>query len=91
MPRPCVRKRIRGNPNSFYFKPSGVKMSKLEEVVLDLPEFEAIRLVDLMEFSQEEAGLRMQISQSTLSRVLRSGRKKISDAIVSGKAIRIER
>ena len=54
-----------------------------------MPEFEAIRLVDLNDVSQEEAGKQMQISQSTLSRILKSGRKKISDSIVNGKAIKI--
>ena len=89
MPRPCRRRRVRGSPNSFYFKPAGIRMIELEESQLSLPEFEAIRLVDLGDVSQEEAGRQMRISQSTLSRVLKSGRGKIADAIVNGKAIRI--
>ena len=91
MPRPCIRRRIRGRPNSSYFKPAGIRMVELEESFLSMPEFEAIRLVDLNEVSQEKAGKQMQISQSTLSRILTSGRKKIADAIVNGKAIRIEK
>ena len=66
-------------------------MIELKESVLTMPEFEAIRLVDFNEVSQEKAGKEMQISQSTLSRVLSSGRKKIADAIVNGKAIKIEK
>lgn len=89
MPRPCIRRRIRGNPNSSYFKPAGIRMIDLEETLLTMPEFEAIRLVDFKETSQEQAGEQMQVSQSTLSRILKSGRKKISDAIVNGKAIKI--
>jgi len=89
MVRPCIRRRVRGRPSSSYFKPAGIRMIELEETVLTLPEFEAIRLVDLNEVPQEEAGKHMQISQSTLSRILRSGRKKIADAIVNGKAIKI--
>jgi len=91
MPRPCKRRRVRGHPNSSYFKPAGIRMIDLEESSLRMPEFEAIRLVDLNEVSQEEAGKQMQISQSTLSRILKSGRKKIADAITNGKAIRIEK
>lgn len=64
-------------------------MIELEETILNLAEFEAIKLIDLGGISQEEAGKRMQISQSTLSRVLKSGRKKLADAIINGKAIRI--
>ena len=89
MPRPCIRRRVRGRPNSSYFKPAGIRMIELEETILSLPEFEAIRLVDLQEINQKEAGKQMKISQSTLSRILKTGRKKIADAIVNGKAIRI--
>ena len=91
MPRPCIRRRVRGRPNSSYFKPAGIRMIELDETILTMPEFEAIRLVDFSEVSQEKAGKQMQISQSTLSRVLTFGRKKIADAIVNGKAIRIEK
>ena len=91
MPRPCKRRRIRGSPNSSYFKPAGIRMIKLEESILTMPEFEAIRLVDFNQVSQEKAGKQMQISQSTLSRILTSGRKKIADAIVNGKAIKIDK
>ena len=91
MVRPCKRRRIRGRPNSSYFKPAGIRMIEIEESILKMPEFEAIRLVDLNEVSQEEAGEQMQVSQATLSRILKTGRKKIADAIVNGKAIKIEK
>ena len=66
-------------------------MIELEETVLTLPEFEAIRLVDYKETPQEKAGKHMKISQPTLSRILKSARKKISDALINGKAIKIEK
>ncbi len=91
MPRPFKRRRVRGRPNSPYFKPAGVPMASLEDVNLNPDEFEAIRLIDFQEISQEQAARRMQISQPTLSRILKSARKKISDAIINGKAIKIER
>lgn len=65
-------------------------MIDLEEIILTLPEFEAIRLIDFQEISQEQSSQKMEISQPTLSRILKSGRKKISDAIINGKAIKIE-
>ena len=64
-------------------------MVDLEEITLSLDEFEAIRLIDFNEISQEDAGKKMQISQSTLSRILKSARKKISEALIKGKAINI--
>ena len=91
MPRPRIRRRIRGSPNSSYFKPAGIRMINLEETILTMPEFEAIRLIDFLETPQEKAAKQMQISQPTLSRILKSGRKKIADAIINGKAIKIEK
>jgi len=66
-------------------------MFELQEIVLTLPEFEAIRLLDLKQIPQAEAGNQMKISQPTLSRILKSARQKIADAIVNGKAIKIEK
>ncbi len=91
MPRPCIRRKISGRPNSFYFKPAGIRMIDLEENILTLPEFEAIRLIDLEETPQEKSAKQMQISQPTLSRILKSARKKISESIIKGKAIKIQK
>jgi predicted DNA-binding protein (UPF0251 family) len=89
MPRPFKRRKIRGNPNSDYFKPAGVPIRDLNEIELSLEEFEVIRLIDYEETPQEKASKLMEISQPTLSRILKSARKKISEAIVEGKAIKI--
>ena len=91
MPRPCIRRRVRGCPRANYFKPAGRRMIELEETVLTMPEFEAVRLIDFEEQGQEKSGKQMGVSQSTLSRILKLGRKKIADAIINGKAIRIEK
>jgi predicted DNA-binding protein (UPF0251 family) len=90
MPRPRIRRRIRFMPEVTYFKPAGVPMADLDESVLTLEEYEAIRLVDLEEIGQSKAGKQMKISQPTLSRLLKSARKKISKAIIQGKAIKIQ-
>ncbi len=80
--------RIRRLPNINYFTPRGVK--KLEELVLTVVEFEAIRLKDSKGLDQIEAAKKMNISQSTFNRVISSARKNIADAIVNGKAIKIK-
>lgn len=90
MPRPRIRRRIRFMPDVTYFKPAGVPMANLNETILTIDEYEAIRLVDLEEVSQSKAGKKMKISQPTLSRLLKSARKKISGAIINGNAIRIQ-
>ncbi len=65
-------------------------MRFLEEVVVTLDEFEAIRLADFEGLYQEEAAARMKISRPTFSRVVESARRKVADALIHGKALRIE-
>ena len=65
-------------------------MVSLEETVLTVDEFEAIRLRDYEGLDQTEAARRMGISQPTFQRAYESARKKVADALVNGKAIKIE-
>lgn len=89
MPRPRICRRIRKRPDVTYFKPAGVGLRQLREIVLTLEEYEAVRLVDLEGIEQSKAGKQMKISQPTLSRLLKSARRKLSEAIIKGKAIKI--
>ncbi len=91
MPRPIKPRRISFNPEAVYFKPRAVPLSTLEEVSLGMDELEAIRLCDLENLDQIKAAKKLNISQSTLGRILTSARKKISDALINGKAIKIEK
>ena len=90
MPRPRIRRRISFMPEVTYFKPAGITMASLNETILTVDEYEAIKLVDLEGIAQNKAGKKMKISQPTLSRLLKSARKKLSDAIINGKAIKIK-
>jgi len=90
MPRPRLFRRVWFEPEVTYFKPAGIRMIDLEESILTVDEFEAVRLKDLEGMEQEEAAKKMGISQPTFHRLILSARKKIADAIVNGKAIRIE-
>jgi predicted DNA-binding protein (UPF0251 family) len=65
-------------------------MTALEEVQLLVEEAEAIRLKDMEKLEQEQCAEKMNISRSTFSRLLDSARQKIADALLNGKAIRIE-
>ncbi len=89
MVRPRIRRKIQFNPDVTYFKPRAIPLSKLKEVSLEIDELEAVRLCDLAGLGQTEAAERMEISQSTFQRTLSSARKKIAEALVSGKAIKI--
>ncbi|MCG2686193.1 DUF134 domain-containing protein [Candidatus Parcubacteria bacterium] len=90
MPRPKKKRRISFLPNIVYFKPRGVPLRQLGEVGLAFEELEAIRLADLEELGQTAAARKMGISQSTFARVLASAHRKISEALIRGKAIRVE-
>ena len=91
MPRPRKGRRIRFRPESYYFKPQGVPMRTLEEIMLQKDEAEALRLKNLEGLNQKECAKRMDTSQSTFQRILSSAYKKVSEAVIKGKAIRIER
>jgi predicted DNA-binding protein (UPF0251 family) len=64
-------------------------MRYLEVTALTLEEMEAIRLKNVEGLDQTECAKRMATSQSTFQRILASAYKKISDALVNGKAIEI--
>lgn len=62
----------------------------LDEVVMTLDEFEALRLADLEKLYHERAAAQMHVSRPTFSRIIDSAHTKIADALVHGKALRIE-
>ncbi|MGI6589595.1 MAG: DUF134 domain-containing protein [Candidatus Iainarchaeum sp.] len=90
MARPRIPRRINFEPNATYFKPAGVPLKELEEVVLSFEEAESIRLKDLVGLSQTTAAKKMNISQPTFYRILIFARKKIAEAVINGKAIKIQ-
>ncbi|MFA3783658.1 DUF134 domain-containing protein [Melioribacteraceae bacterium 4301-Me] len=90
MARPKKCRHIRCSPAANYFKPRGIPMFELEEIVLEADELEALRLADLNGLSHEEAAEKMKISRATFGRILESARRKTADGILNGKAIRIE-
>jgi predicted DNA-binding protein (UPF0251 family) len=79
------------DPDVTYFKPRAVPLSVLEEVDLGVDELEALRLCDLKGLDQIEAAKKMRISQSTLGRILTSAHKKVAEALIKGKAIKIRK
>jgi len=89
MPRPKLERCIRFNPKVRYFKPKGIPLRRIEEVVLEKDELEALKLHDVNNLKQKEASLKMKISQPTFARILNSAYGKISNALVNGKAIKI--
>ncbi len=90
MPRPENMREIETTPEVTWFKPTGIPMHELEEVILTFDEIEAVRLADAEGLYQEQIAEQMKVSRATVGRILTSARQKIADALVTGKAIRME-
>ncbi len=87
--RPRKKKIIHEQPRIDLFNPGG-RPGRPEEVIVAIEEYEAIRLHDYLGMSQKTAAQMMGISQQSFSRIVREARKKVADAIVNAKIIRIE-
>jgi predicted DNA-binding protein (UPF0251 family)/predicted Fe-Mo cluster-binding NifX family protein len=90
MVRPVHNRRVAFIPDVTYFKPAGIPVRQLAEVTLKVEELEAVRLCDLEGLEQDEGARSMGVSRPTFQRVLYAGHRKIADALLNGKAIRIE-
>jgi predicted DNA-binding protein (UPF0251 family) len=91
MPRPCKRRLCRAFDGDRVFKPRSIPMTELQLVRLQLGELEAMRLCDVDDLDQEQAGARMGISRGTIQRLLASGRAKVIKALVESSALVIEK
>ena len=90
MPRPFCKRYVGWQPHVELFRPAGIPAEKLETAVLSLEEIEALRLADLNGQYQEAAAEHMKISRATFARIVESARRKVADALVHGKALRIQ-
>lgn len=90
MPRPINERRLGAPIKARIMKPAGVPARNLEEVVLKFDEAEALRLADLEGLYQEAAARSMGVSRQTFGRIIETARHKIADALLNGKALRID-
>ena len=88
MPRPRKTRFVSGYPTLTAFIPQGVPISG--ELLLSVEELEAIRLSDFEGLDQEAAAKLMEVSRQTYGRILAHARNIVSEALVTGKALRIE-
>ena len=91
MPRPKCCRQVGAIPYKTCFQPERVASSSCpEEVLLNLDEFESLRLADLEGLYQEQAASRMNVSRQTFGRIVEVARRKVADVLVNGKTLRIE-
>ena len=78
------------SPTHRVFKPQQIPVRYLDIVDLRLDELEALRLADMAGLTQLDAAKRMDVSQPTYNRILKSAREKVTRSIVQGCALRIQ-
>lgn len=90
MARPVQERILEASISPRGFDPAGQEGLRHEESILTLDEAEAIRLADLEGLYQQAAAQRMGVSRQTFGRIVESARRKVADAIINGKRLRIE-
>ncbi|GAA5644913.1 DUF134 domain-containing protein [Vibrio proteolyticus] len=87
MARPKKQRTICARPPYSCYKPNGVPMTELSQVELLSEEFEALRLADLEDLSQQQAADQMQVSRQTFGNIVKRARHKVALALVQGQAL----
>lgn len=90
MPRPEKERLVNTPPVFNSFKPSGYEKRGLNQIIITLDEYEAIRLADYEGLDHTNASERMQISRSTFTRLIEKARKKTSSFLIEGAELVIE-
>ncbi|MBN1148904.1 MAG: DUF134 domain-containing protein [Anaerolineales bacterium] len=90
MPRPRKRRRIARRLRPAIYKPAGIALDGLRQVVLLPEELESLRLADLEGLSQAEAAQKMEVSRSTFQRIVSRARRQVALALVEGQALALE-
>ena len=90
MPRPVKSRRVCCVPENRMFVPVPRRGANNDAVVLTVDEYEAFRLMDYMGMSQEECAKSMEVARTTVQKIYSDARRKIAEALVLSKIIRIE-
>lgn len=90
MPRPRKCRKVCELPETDRFGPMGGRSEDVESVCMTVEEYETIRLIDLENFTQQECSEQMHVARSTVQAIYNEARKKLANALVNGKLLRIE-
>lgn len=89
MPRPCKKRTVCLQLKAGYFRPDDLAVPGPLDIVLEVDEIEAVRLADFLGEYQDSAARKMGISRPTFSNIIHRAHRKIAEALIRGKAIRI--
>ena len=90
MPRPKKCRRICGLPRADRFGPEQPGGCAGEPVRMTLDEYEAIRLIDLLDCTQEECAQQMGVARTTVQAVYNKARRKLAQMLVDGRRLEIQ-
>lgn len=77
-------------PERSRFGPLDIQPESNNIIVMTVDEYESIRLIDLVNLTQEECAEQMDIGRSTVQGIYTEARKKLADALVNGKMLCID-
>ncbi len=91
-PRKTVLRKISSPPKIKGFKPygDGILTDSVEKIMLQIEEYEAIKMCDYDQFTHCEASQMMGVSRPTFTRIYSIARQKTAKAMVEGLQICIE-
>jgi len=87
MPRRRKCRRICSMPQAAGFEPIRENGTLYEEVVLNIDEYEVIRLIDFEKLTHEQCAVQMVVSRTTITSIYEGARFKIADALINGKKL----
>ncbi|HZK02526.1 MAG TPA: DUF134 domain-containing protein [Anaerovoracaceae bacterium] len=90
MSRPMKWRSVCDLPEKNRFGPLGSPIDHKNIVNMTVDEYEAIRLIDLEGFSQEECSVQMKVGRTTVQGIYAEARKKLAESLVNGKVLLIE-
>ena len=88
MARPRKNRMVCDLPEAGGFQPA--ERSGLPSIVLTVDEYETLRLIDREGLSQAQCGTHMGVARTTVQLIYASARKKVADALVEGRGLRIQ-
>lgn len=81
---------INWKPDILMFKPAWIKRCNLEEIIIELDEFESLKLSEIENLNMIQGAEKMWISAATFNRILKSAHSKIANAIIYWKIIKLK-
>ncbi len=86
MPKTTKLRKVNGMPGQFGFSPTdSIEMEDALQLTFD--EFETIRLLDAMGYTQEQCAKQMGVARTTVTSMYENARRKIARMLVEGRSL----